>query len=330
MSLMLTQSPAAHTPPVQTSRRLSVGTAAKTRTCVHCGRSFRRTEHLERHVRTHTKEKPYTCYCGAAFSRRDLLKRHMGITGHEDTNPPNKNSSPRSQHRTDHDTKQRIRRASASTAAQRRKSSISASVSGSSPQDANTMPPSPEDAEFAQWSMHQNAYMKQDNGLLDSVTEGAHDPEILEAAHLLLPNGLPHGLSGYSAAQHSPPTTAYIPEEPHHYEEFSNFLDSISGLPIEWSGSGNNESHHGHNTSNNSSSNNSYPSEVAEPGLHPLFRERERDRSRGNSPFRSWLPDHHQGSSSSSSSYGMVSEYGNFHHYYHPPEDIARVIVPNF
>jgi hypothetical protein len=28
------------------------GRSAKARICVHCGRAFRRTEHLERHVRT--------------------------------------------------------------------------------------------------------------------------------------------------------------------------------------------------------------------------------------------------------------------------------------
>jgi hypothetical protein len=36
--------------PTRGPRRSSVG--AKTRVCVHCGRNFRRTEHLERHIRT--------------------------------------------------------------------------------------------------------------------------------------------------------------------------------------------------------------------------------------------------------------------------------------
>ncbi|RMZ67614.1 regulatory amdA [Pyrenophora seminiperda CCB06] len=51
-------------------------------TCTYCSRSFKRAEHLTRHLRTHTREKPYSCRCGAAFTRRDLLTRHWRITHH--------------------------------------------------------------------------------------------------------------------------------------------------------------------------------------------------------------------------------------------------------
>ncbi|EGO58046.1 hypothetical protein NEUTE1DRAFT_63506 [Neurospora tetrasperma FGSC 2508] len=42
-----------------------------------CGRVFKRLEHLKRHVRTHTQERPYVCsYCQKAFSRSDNLAQH--------------------------------------------------------------------------------------------------------------------------------------------------------------------------------------------------------------------------------------------------------------
>ena len=42
-----------------------------------CGRLFKRLEHLKRHVRTHTQERPYVCdLCSKAFSRSDNLAQH--------------------------------------------------------------------------------------------------------------------------------------------------------------------------------------------------------------------------------------------------------------
>jgi hypothetical protein len=46
--------------------------------CGICGRSFARLEHLKRHERSHTKEKPFECpECTRCFARRDLLLRHQ-------------------------------------------------------------------------------------------------------------------------------------------------------------------------------------------------------------------------------------------------------------
>ena len=43
-----------------------------------CGRLFKRLEHLKRHVRTHTQERPYICpHCTKAFSRSDNLAQHV-------------------------------------------------------------------------------------------------------------------------------------------------------------------------------------------------------------------------------------------------------------
>ncbi|SCU95796.1 LANO_0E11430g1_1 [Lachancea nothofagi CBS 11611] len=45
--------------------------------CKVCTRAFARQEHLVRHERSHTKEKPYHCgVCERKFTRRDLLLRH--------------------------------------------------------------------------------------------------------------------------------------------------------------------------------------------------------------------------------------------------------------
>jgi uncharacterized Zn-finger protein len=49
---------------------------AKTFHCRYCSDTFHRLEHIQRHERTHTKEKPFPCAsCGKAFARRYASKQ---------------------------------------------------------------------------------------------------------------------------------------------------------------------------------------------------------------------------------------------------------------
>lgn len=69
---------------VQTAVAADTATKAKPYVCMTCTRPFARLEHLKRHERSHTKEKPFCCDqaggvpgCGRRFARRDLLLRHQ-------------------------------------------------------------------------------------------------------------------------------------------------------------------------------------------------------------------------------------------------------------
>lgn len=53
-----------------------------------CNLNFTRTEHLQRHIRKHTGERPYECFCGRYFSRRDNLRQHAQTVHQKEEIPP--------------------------------------------------------------------------------------------------------------------------------------------------------------------------------------------------------------------------------------------------
>ncbi|KAK2759873.1 hypothetical protein FQN54_002607 [Arachnomyces sp. PD_36] len=67
--------------------------------CGYCKKNYNRADHLIRHVRSHTREKPYVCpICSKGFARPDLVKRHtaghqQSVTG--DGKPPTQGQSGR-------------------------------------------------------------------------------------------------------------------------------------------------------------------------------------------------------------------------------------------
>ncbi|GAA5820014.1 hypothetical protein JCM11251_005448 [Rhodosporidiobolus azoricus] len=64
--------------------------AERTITCSYCDMSFKKLEHLQRHERTHTLDRPYACdSCGKTFARQDTLHRHARLHLRKDEEGPN-------------------------------------------------------------------------------------------------------------------------------------------------------------------------------------------------------------------------------------------------
>lgn len=53
-----------------------------------CNLSFTRSEHLARHIRKHTGERPFECHCKRTFSRLDNLRQHAQTVHHNEEIPP--------------------------------------------------------------------------------------------------------------------------------------------------------------------------------------------------------------------------------------------------
>jgi uncharacterized Zn-finger protein len=56
------------------------GRIKRQRICPWCSLSFTKEEHLSRHIRSHTKEKPFGCVtCGKTFSRQFVFPKHFTL-----------------------------------------------------------------------------------------------------------------------------------------------------------------------------------------------------------------------------------------------------------
>ncbi|KAF2152842.1 hypothetical protein K461DRAFT_293162 [Myriangium duriaei CBS 260.36] len=89
--------------------RNTAAVAARLFRCGDCDKAYTRIDHLARHVRQHTQERPYQCQvCNKSFARPDLLRRHLTIH-----NSPR----PRAPARTDSEASPRVVRACETCAA---------------------------------------------------------------------------------------------------------------------------------------------------------------------------------------------------------------------
>ncbi|KAL9623820.1 MAG: hypothetical protein Q9160_001811 [Pyrenula sp. 1 TL-2023] len=88
------------TPPPMRSKRIQIQDTTPPDPgafqCGFCKKSYTRPDHLIRHVRSHTQEKPYVCpVCQKGFARPDLVKRHAAAHNDQNQGPDHSNKKKR-------------------------------------------------------------------------------------------------------------------------------------------------------------------------------------------------------------------------------------------
>ncbi|KXJ96112.1 hypothetical protein Micbo1qcDRAFT_231222 [Microdochium bolleyi] len=181
-------------------KRRRTGDSTSDKPCPHCGRTFRRLEHLERHVRIHTKEKPFVCQCGAAFTRRDLLTRHQKLSSQSGTKS--------ARHRTASAPTQSYVPDTSGSDVAAAETAAAASLSGMS-MNAWTHP-----VPLQHRPQHVNPFQ-------------SLEPALPPQQDLQQP--LPQSLLAHDFYDGSQDVAGFD-----HFREFANFIDGV-GLPAEWS-----------------------------------------------------------------------------------------------
>ncbi|KAL6692408.1 fungal-specific transcription factor domain-containing protein [Trichoderma pleuroticola] len=194
---------------------------ARRNLCVYCTRSFKRAEHLQRHIRTHTKDKPYICQCGTAFARRDLLTRHERLShGHNSSHQGVQNSAD-NQGSTGDTVAQSLREA---------RSVVGVSVSDWTAPDSN-------EGIGPQWPQREQSETIYQNfsddalGTLSRTTRPVHSVSDGAVADQQYGQSMPRNDGNTSLSPEA--TFAFFNDDGDHFQEFASFLDSI-GLPAEW------------------------------------------------------------------------------------------------
>ncbi|UKZ71047.1 uncharacterized protein TrAtP1_012014 [Trichoderma atroviride] len=194
---------------------------ARRNSCIYCPRSFKRAEHLQRHIRIHTKDKPYICHCGTAFARRDLLTRHERLS-HDHVSP--------------------YQRVQASTNLQTPKSDTAAqphadALNAVDISISNWTAPDSVKGTASQWPHHDHSsdalYQDLSNNALGTLSQ-AEGPIHLVAETATDQQFVQHMPQNEEDAFLGPEATlTFFNDDGSHFQEFARFLDGI-GLPAEW------------------------------------------------------------------------------------------------